>query len=140
MYDLKKAKTASKARWFEIVTRTCGEFDVLVEPFGNKAFRKLYDQLCRPHQRTKRKNDGELPPHIHDPIMRECAAETLVRDWKRIVSDGEDVPFSKEALMALLEEEEAYSGIIQASIELSKTVAHEKDESEKNSETASAGS
>lgn len=140
MYDIKKAKATPKARWFEIVTKSCGEFDAKVEPFGNPAFRKLYDQLTRPHQRLKRKNDGELPPSVHEPIMRRCVAETILVDVGRIVADGEPVAFTTALAKELLEEDEAYQGVLQASMELSKTYAVEQEESEGNSESASAGS
>lgn len=130
MYDLKKAKTVSKARWFEVVTKSCGEFDVLVEPLSCREFKRLFNTLTKPHLKSRR--EGEIPDSILEPIMKRCIAETIVKDWGRIVSDDEPVPFSIEGVKELLEEDEAYRGIQDAAIQLSKVYAAEQDESEKN--------
>lgn len=130
--DINAAKNADRAQWFTITTRV-GEFEALVEPFGNKEWRRLYDKLTKPYRRYMRKNDGNLPTEKSDEIHIECMAKTLLKDWRGITADGEAVPYSPEAATELLEAvEEARNGISKAALDLAEVYTAEREEAEGN--------
>ena len=136
--DINKAK-ANRARWFDIVTRS-GEFAVLVEPFGNRDWRNKYKQLTAPYARHMRMHDGELPDGKSDEVLIRCTAETILKDWKGITDGEDDVPFSVDRAVEFLTEIDDFrNGVSDAALTLSKVYAAEKDDSEKNSASASAG-
>lgn len=134
--DIQQAKTATRAQWFTIGTRV-GEFEALVEPFGNREWRRLYNRLTKPFRKYMRKHDGALPEDKDIEINVQCLAETVLKDWRGITNNGEAVPFSVEAATDLLANvDEARNGVSKAALELADVYASEREDSEGNSEAA----
>jgi hypothetical protein len=132
--DLRNA-TQDTGTWYRIHTRF-GTCEVGLNP-SPKEFGDLYRKLVEPYARYASKHNGALPPGVEDDISRQCIAKTALRNWRNITGDdGEPLPFSVEAALALMGREivgdQFMRGVLAAVADLHAVAATEVEDTEKN--------
>lgn len=105
---------------------------------SNRKYSRLLLARTKPHQRKI--DIGALPDAIGDRIMRECYADAIIVGWDGITSGGNPVPFTRENVLAFLEQEpEVFRAIQRDAADLSIFRREQQDDDEGNSGASSAG-
>ncbi len=82
-----------------------GDFKVRIARAGgaNKKFERLLSRKTRPHRRAIATES--MSDKLAESIMMEIYAETIMLDWEGVTDDdGNVIPFSKDAVLALFKE------------------------------------
>lgn len=66
----------------------------------NPNFRKLYQRLTKPYERQIR--NRTLDDATENSILVQCLAKTVLLDWKKLVLDGVELPYSVENAVKVL--------------------------------------
>ena len=77
---------------------------------NNPGYTKLYRHLIQDHRVLL--EQGLLPDEIHDPIICECLAATVLLDWEGIEFDGELMPYSRENALRTLTELKEFRNLV----------------------------
>jgi hypothetical protein len=123
------SRLSQTAQWVSIETKY-GEFDALIEPFGNAAFRKLHDKLMQPHQKAQRK--GTLSASVEDAILIKCLSETIWVGWRGITNGTKPVEYSAEKAAEYLANPIVRNAISKAAMQLSDSTVVELEDSAGN--------
>lgn len=70
----------------------------------NPNFRKLYQRLTKPYERQIR--NRTLDDTTENSILAQCLAKTVLLGWEKLVLDGEELPYSTDAALKILNDSE----------------------------------
>lgn len=110
MIDLKKIKKSyavdlkaeTQGKWFPLALMD--GVKVKVARIGNPIYQKRMQELYRPYAKSFAMNIP-IPDEVERKIQNKLLTQTLWLDWEGMPGeDGEDVPFSKELALELIED------------------------------------
>ena len=67
---------------------------------GNPLYQKRFQALIKPYRRSVRR--GTLSDDVAEKLLVQCLSETIVLDWEGVEDEGMEIPYSKDAAVALL--------------------------------------
>jgi len=67
---------------------------------GNPLYQKRFQALSKPYRRSIRR--GTLSDDVAEKLLVQCLSETIVLDWEGVEDEGMEIPYSKDAAVALL--------------------------------------
>lgn len=106
---------------------------------SNRKFGRLLQAKMKPVQR--RVETGTLPDSVAERILRDCYAEAVIVGWDGITAGGKAVPFSKENVLAFLEQQpEVFRAIQRDANDLALFRAEEREADLGNLPTTPDGS
>ena len=98
---------------------------------NNPRYRKLYQRLTRDYRAQLEM--GLMPDEVHDPILCQCLAETVLLEWENIQFDGEELPYSKDnALHTLTQLKEFRDLVLRLAAGAEAYRKHLQEEDQKN--------
>ncbi len=105
---------------------------------GNPRFQRMYEAKMRPYRRLERQN--KMDPELTTKLLCDCLAETVLLGWEGFDHQGKPVPYSTEGAKALLMRSMDFRDEITVLATEEENFKQAMDEeSEKNSQTPSAG-
>jgi hypothetical protein len=101
MTDVKKlfgtdAKKEQEGVWHDLAEG----LRVKIARIGNPNYQKRFQAITKPYQRALRKNT--LANEVAEKLHIQCLSETIVLDWEGVEDGGKEIPYSKDAAIALL--------------------------------------
>lgn len=97
---------------------------VRVARAGNSRAREYRAKALRPYKRIIRQL-GELPEAVAEKVLNETLAHTILVDWADIRADGEEVEFSPETALEVLQSNEDFRALV---LDISSTAQAYRDE------------
>jgi hypothetical protein len=107
--------------WINYGTNDLGEpLEIRVARAGgaNKAFASRHEVLTKPYRRLIQAD--QMDKTVMEGIMRQLYAETVVKDWRGVITeDGDAIPFSTEAVIEQFEQyPDLFSDIVDNSMKI----------------------
>jgi len=101
MADVKKlfgtdTKKEQDGVWYDIAEG----LRMRIARIGNPNYQKRFQALSKPYRRAIRR--GTLSDEIAEKLLIQCMSETIVLDWEGLEDEGKLVPYSKDAVVAIL--------------------------------------
>lgn len=121
-------------QWIEWAEST----QLKIARLGNQAYQNRFQALLKPHRHLR--DRGLLPEDVQVEILNKCLAECILVDWKGVVYEGEELPYSVDNALKLLEEFRDFrEDVITVAGEQATFRVAEIEESSKNSQRSSDG-
>ena len=73
---------------------------ITIARFNNPAFRRMQERISEPYQKAVGR--GKITDETAGKILARCMAKHIIKGWKGLTLDGEDIPYSEEKCLELL--------------------------------------
>ena len=130
-------KKQSEGVWFEVDDDT----SLLIARMNNPKFNKEFERETRQSRRFAKR--GMLPDDKAAEIVDKVVAKTVLLGWKGLKQDGEEIPYSEEKALELLQDEELASFkeiVFDLATSEENFRREEIEDARKKSESSSSGS
>lgn len=124
-YAVDEAREESGA-WMEL-----GDAELLIARGNNPRFTKLFSRLVKQHKRVLDSRNDEADK-LAQRLHVQALAETVLLGWKNLQYQGEEITYSPENAIKLLNHKEFYAEVIRLSDDLESFKIHKDQELEKN--------
>ena len=124
-YAVDEAREEAGA-WMEL-----GDAELLIARGNNPRFTRLFTRLVKQHKRildSQTEEADKLAQRLHVQAL----AETVLLGWKNLQYQGEEITYSHENAIKLLNHKEFYAQVIRLSDDLEAFKLYQDKELEKN--------